>query len=155
MTYISQFSAFCLRPTLKNWWFAVLLPTHQKLALPKFFWPFWRNFFCCCKKPFTFTTIFLSQILFSVVLKYYIFMDSILDHILSTVKEKVYPIKKQNKKQKKTKQTYLPTYLPILKLMGWSTANKKYFKDGLITGRFWDGEMSDLDNNFHVTRWLT
>ena len=53
-------------------------------------------------------------------------MDSILDHILSTVKEKEYPIQK-----KKKKKNDLPTYLPILKLMGRSTANKEYFKDGL------------------------
>ena len=55
---------------------------------------------------FTITTIFLSQTLFSVadnVLKYYIFMDStgILDHILSTVKEKPYLIQKKKKKRKK------------------------------------------------------
>ena len=48
-------------------------------------------------------------------------MDSILDHILSTVKEKVYPIQKKK----------LPTYLSILKLMDRSTANKEYYKDGL------------------------
>ena len=43
-------------------------------------------------------------------MKYYIFMDSILDHILSTVKEKVYPIQK---KKKKKRMTYLPTHSEI------------------------------------------
>ena len=53
-------------------------------------------------------------------------MDSILDHILSVVKEKLDLIQKVKKKKKKL------TYLPILKLMGRSTANKDCFKDGLI-----------------------
>ena len=56
-----------LRLTLKNCWFAVLLPTHQNWPYPKkFFRPFWRIFFLIeHTAEFTFTTIFLSQTLFS------------------------------------------------------------------------------------------
>ena len=60
----------------------------------------------------------------------------------STVKEKVYPIEKKKKKKKKMttyllkkkkkKKKKMTTYLPILKLMDRSTANKEYFKGGLV-----------------------
>ena len=43
-----------LRPTIKNCWFAVLLPTHPKQALPKKFY--------CLSEDFFFLVIF-SQIL--------------------------------------------------------------------------------------------
>ena len=48
-------------------------------------------------------------------------MDSILNHILSTVQDIFYLIIKK----KKEKKVDLPTYLPIQKLMGRSTANKE------------------------------
>ena len=103
----------------------MLLPTHSNWPYPFFFFLAILEIF---KAPttdrFTLTSTFLPEALFSVadnVLKYYIITDSILDHILSTVKENLYPIQKK----------CWPTYLPILRLMGRSTANKKYFKDGL------------------------
>ena len=68
---------------------------------PKFVFGHSGEFFLFFKEPttdrFKFTTIFLSKTLFSIadnVLKYYIFMASILDHLLSTVKGKLFLIQK-------------------------------------------------------------
>ena len=44
---------FVVRPTIKNCWFAVLLPTHPKQALPK------KNY--CLSEDFFFFGIFFSN----------------------------------------------------------------------------------------------
>ena len=102
-------------------------PTYPpKLGLPKWFLDILEIFFflkSLQQTGFYSLQSFYLKTLFSVagkVLKYYIFMDSILDHTLSTVKEKLHLIKKTNKSW--------PIYLPILELMGRSTTAAKMVK---------------------------
>ena len=78
--------------------------------------------FCFVKSFYIHCNLFIINFIFSCFEILYLYGQQ------STVKEKVYPIQKKKKK----KNRKMTTYLPILKLMDRSTANKEYFKDGLV-----------------------
>ena len=129
------FSANLLRPTIKNCWFAVLLPTRQNWPYPKNFmailWEIYFFFFFSqkTKNKDSFSQNYYFQNLFYVLtMFYYTVLTSvypILIHIHLLIQQIIKLFSGSKKKW--------PTYLPTLKLMGRSTANKESFKDGLIS----------------------
>ena len=135
--YLQSMVTTSVRATIKNCWFAVLLPTRQNWPYPKNFMAILRFFFVCffqkSKNNDSFSQNYSFQNLFYVLTMFILycfnFNTSYFEQYTSTNianYKDIFLVPKKKKKKKKR-----PTYLPTLKLMGRSTANKESFKDGL------------------------
>ena len=105
-----------LRPTLKNCWFAVLLPTHKNWPYPNFYFDhsgdcFFVVFFC--KKPFSHYNLFIINFIFSCFEILYLYGQRFGPYTVYSKRKSISDSAKKKKKKKKKKMTYLPTYSEI------------------------------------------
>ena len=126
-----------VRPTLKKCWFAVLLPTDPKQALP-------QKMYCLSENLF-FSSYSVNRLFFKII-KSCILIEERLQRLLLLHSYLIYSICRPPKAIVKRGHKIMVNFfkkkrhtcLPKLKLMGRTTANKYIFKDGLSC--FWHSE---------------